>query len=97
MTCLVDSSGNCAGNYQEFLEAARTALLFRVSILKDVSDSSLTFRGFDRKCFSQLNQIESIDNKVRRMKKFKKVVENKVEKVTFFENVTEILLEAMGK
>ena len=55
------------------------------------------FGGFDRKCFSQLNQIESIDNKVRRMKKFKKVVENKVEKVTFFENVTEILLEAMGK
>ena len=49
------------------------------------------------KCLTQLNQIESIDNKVIRMKKFKKVVENKVEKVAFFENVTEILLEAMGK
>ena len=82
------SLGTCAANYDEFLETAHSALVFRVSIVEEDSEF--------RKCSFQLNQIESIDNKVRRMTKFKKIVENKAGKVEFFKNVTDILLEAMG-
>jgi len=70
--CVPDSTGSCITNYQEYLESARSALLFRV------------------------NQMDSTDKKLKRMKVFKARVENKAGKAEFFENVTHVLRESMG-
>ena len=41
--------------------------------------------------------MESVDNKVRRMTRFKSQIEQKSARVDFFQNVTDVLLEALGK
>ena len=52
---------------------------------------------FLRNKLFQVNQMDSTDKKLKRMKVFKARVENKAGKAEFFENVTHVLRESMGR